>query len=231
MRNCEMKKALIIVIYLALISGCSAMQKQADGRYFKFSSNNNSEASIWLERVIVDGKWNAPVTGTLGCSYNFNGGGPLGSVSNKTPAPKKYIYLEWYAWREMARMKARVELPNAEIIRKLLLNPPWHDKSSPYRGKSLFIVDFRSNHKVWIKLAKDSYPETENEVMILAEGQGIKTNDVVKDYIYFEKGEDYQVDCIEYRKETIKLGGHVGSLKVFDKWYTEFIDHKEKSDE
>lgn len=227
-----MKKLIIATLCVGILAGCSAMQKKADGRYFDIASNNNSEASIFLEKIIVDGKWRSGATGGKGCGgSNINGGGGRASPSYNTLAPQEYIYLEWYAWHEMARMKAKIELPNSDIVNSLLLSPPWLDKTKYSRHKSSFIIDFRPNNKVWIKLAKTLYPRVQEDIMILAEGQGIKTKDVVKDYIYYEEDEDYILNCAEYRKESERLGAYSAPLVTFDKWYTEFIDHKEKANE
>ncbi|WP_223671339.1 hypothetical protein [Kangiella shandongensis] len=204
------------------------MQRQADGRYFEFGSKNNSEASIWLEKIIIDGKWSAPSTGTLGCSSgNINGSRSIGSVSSKTSSPQDYIYLEWYAWREMARMKAKVKLPDSDIVNELLLNPPWLNGESKSSHKSVFIIDFRRDHKVWIKLSKNSSPKSQDEIMILAEGQGVKTDDIVTRYRNYKKDENYTLDCASKRKRLKELGAYTNSLEVYDKWYTEFIDDKE----
>lgn len=227
-----MKKIIVTIVCILLISGCSAMKPQADGRYFEFGSKNNSEASIWLEKIIIDGKWSAPSTGTLGCSSgNINGSRRTGTVSNNVLPPQDYIYLEWYSWHEMARMKAKIKLPSPHIVNNLLLNPPWLNKAKNSSHKSLFIIDFRPEHKVWIKLAKNSNPKSNNEVMILAEGQGVVTGDIVTRYRNYKKDENYTLDCIAYRKETVRLGGYTGPFETFDKWYTEFKDDKGESNE
>ena len=226
-----MKKLIISIVCAVLISGCSAMQKKADGRYFDFASNNNSEASIELEKVIVDGQWHAPATGVLGCgSSNINGAGRVGSPSYDTPAPQNILYLEWYAWREKARMKATIKLPGREVINSLLLNPPWKDpnKNGPHRSK--FIIDFRPGHKVWIKLAKSAYPKSQDDIMILAEGQGIKTDDVVTRYLHFTEGKDYILDCVSRRERLKELGYYTAPLVVYDDWYTEVIQNMEVKD-
>ena len=226
-----MKELVLFIIVTFLLCGCSSMEPQANGSHFNFGSNNNSEASIWLEKIIVDGKWSAPSTGTLGCGGgNINGGGGSGSVSSSTPAPRDAIYLEWYAWKEMARMKATIQLPGEDVIYPLLLNPPWpKNKYNIY--KSYFIIDFRPDNKVWIRLADTLSPKSQDQVMILAEGQGVNTNDVVTRYRYYKKGENYKLDCNAHRKRVDELGGYSTSLEVYDKWYTEFIDEKEESDE
>ncbi|WP_223671337.1 hypothetical protein [Kangiella shandongensis] len=204
------------------------MKPQANGSHFNFVSNNNSEASIELEKIIVDGKWSAPSTGVHWCgSGNINGGGRSGSVSSSTPAPKNTIYLEWYAWREKARMKATIELPGENVIYPLLLNPPW-PKNSYGIDKSYFIVDFRPKHKVWIKLANTLSPKSQDQVMIIAEGKGIeKGGDVIKDYISFEEGKDYELDCVSQRKRVKALGGYSGSITTFDQWYPGAPENKE----
>lgn len=226
-----MKKLIVTLVFTSLFSGCSTLKPEANGSHFNFSSNNNSEASIWLERIVVDNEWNAPSTGTLGCGGgNINGGGGSGSVSSGTPAPKNTIYLEWYAWKEKARMKATIQLPGEDVISPLLLNPPW-PKNKYNIDKSYFIVDFRPNHKVWIKLADTLSPKSDNEVMILAEGQGVKTNDIVTRYRYYKEGENYNLDCNAHRKRVEELGGYTTSLEVYDRWYTEFLDNKEIADE
>lgn len=220
-----MKKIIVTIVCILLFSGCSAMKPQADGRYFEFGSNNHSEASVWLEKVVVDGKWNAPATGTLGCGGGrVNGAVRTGSVSYNTPAPQQYIYLEWYAWREMSRMKAKIVLPNKEIVNDFILNPPWLDRKRNSGNKSIFIIDFRPNNIVWIKLAKGRYPKSEDEVMILAEGKGVKTSDRVTRYSNYKEGENYELDCSSFRKRIAKLGGSLGTTALFDKWYTEFLE-------
>lgn len=225
-----MKKLIVAIVCILLFSGCSAMQKKADGRYFDMASNNNSEASIWLERVVIDGEWNSGTTGVLGCGTgNINGGGGRASPSYNTLAPQKYIYLEWYTWHEMARMKAKVKLPSSEVVNSLLLNPPWKDKVNKSNTKSSFIIDFRPNNKVWIKLAKTIYPESQEEVMILAEGQGVKTDAIVTRYKNYKEGENYRRDCEEVRKKRVEKGYHLGSSLTFDKWYTDFKGHKGES--
>ena len=225
------KKLIMATLCVGIIAGCSAMKPQADGRYFNFGSNNNSEASIWVEKVVVDGKWNAPVTGTLGCGgENINGASGIGSVSYSTPAPQQYIYLEWYSWHEMARMKATIQLPGKDVIHPLLLDPPWA-KNKYGLNKSYFIIDFRPENKIWIKLADTAHPKSQGEIMILAEGQGKKTNDIVKDYIHFKEGKDYSLNCLGMRSQRKKLGYYSSNLELFDKWYTEFLDNKEIADE
>lgn len=224
----RMLKKVALIASFALLPACSAMQKQADGRYFEFGSKNNSEATIWLEKIVVDGEWNAPSTGTLGCSSgNINGSRRTGTVSNNVLSPQDYIYLEWYAWHEMARMKAKIDMPSPHIVNSLLLNPPWLDKGKHSSHKSIFIIDFRPDNKVWIKLAKNSNPKSNNEVMILAEGQGVSTKDVVTRYQHFKEGKNYNLDCVAYREETIRLGGYTGPFDIFDKWYTEFLNNRE----
>ena len=221
------KKLIMATLCVGILAGCSTMQKKADGRYFNFGSQNNSESSIELETIIVDNKWYAPGTGVLGCGGgNINGAPRSGSVSKGTPAPKTSIYIEWYAWKEKARMSATVQLPGEDIINRLLLSPPWPENKYNI-DKSYFIVDFRPNHKVWIKLADTSSPKSENEVMILAEGQGVKTDDIVTSYAHFEEGEDYKLDCNAHRRRIEELGGYTTSLEVYDKWYSEFLDKKE----
>ncbi|GAA4360752.1 hypothetical protein [Kangiella marina] len=222
-----MMKKTIATLLIIFVTGCSAMQKKANGSHFNFGSNNNSEASVWLEEIIVDGNWSAPATGTLGCGGgNINGAPAIGSVPKNTPAPKDTIYLEWYAWREMSRMKAVVDLPGRDVIYPLLLNPPW-PKNKYNINKSYFIIDFRPDHKVWIKLADTSSPSSQDEVMILAEGQGVKTDDVVTRYSHFEEGENYKLDCTAHRKRIEELGGYTNSLEVYDRWYPGAPQNKE----
>lgn len=127
-------------------------------------------------------------------------------------------------------MKVTVQLPGENIIYPLLLSPPW-PKNKHNINKSYFIIDFRPGHKVWIKLADTSSPKSQKEVMILAEGQGIKTDDIVTRYANYKEGENYKLDCDAHRKRTEELGGYSTSLEVYDKWYSEFIGDKEKADE
>ena len=221
------KKQIISIVVIVLLSGCSVMQKKVNGSHFNFGSNNNSEASIELEKIIVDGQWHAPSTGVLGCGGgNINGAPSTGSVAKNTPAPKNTIYLEWYAWKVKARMAATVQLPGEDIIYPLLLNPPW-PKNEYGIDKSYFIIDFRPDHKVWIKLADTSSPKSQEEIMILAEGQGYKTNDVVTRYLNFEEGRSYKLDCVTHRKRVEELGGYSSSLKVYDRWYPGAPQNKE----
>lgn len=225
------KKLIMATLCVGILAGCSTMQKKADGRYFYFGVNNNSEASIWAEKVVVDNKWYAPATGTLGCGGgNVNGTPASGSVSKGTPAPKNSIYIEWYAWKEQALMSATVKLPGENIINRLLLSPPWPEDSNNF-DKRYFIVDFRPSNTVWIKLAKSSNPKSENEVMILGEGQGVKIDDSITWFDDYEEGEGYKLDCNAHRKRIEELGGYTESTETYDKWYTEFLDHKELADE
>lgn len=222
-----MKHLTIVLLGLSLISSCSIFKKELNGRYFKFGSINNSEATINLQRASVDGEWRAPATGKLSCSWgNYNGASRVSSNPIGASAPKNYIYLEWYSWATWARMSARLELPGRDVINQLLLNPPWLDKNRKSDHQSIFIIDFRPNNKVWIKLAKNSDPQSEDEVMILAEGKGINTNDIVRDYIYYEEGRDFKLDCESYRAHSVEKGYYTGPLEIYDKWYTDFIDEK-----
>jgi uncharacterized protein YceK len=224
-----MNRLIVTIVMTFLFSGCSAIQKQADGRYFDIASNNNSEASIFLEKVIVDGKWSSGTTGIKGCGgSNINGGGGRASPPYNTLAPQKYIYLEWYDWHEGKRIKSKIDLPRADIINNLLLNPPWATSANGSSYKSSFIIDFRPDNKVWIKLAKTLNPESEDEVMIIAEGKGIKSNDVVTKYIHYDEGEDYTSDCISKRKRLKKLGYYTAPLVVYDRWYPGAPKRKER---
>ncbi|WP_223669540.1 hypothetical protein [Kangiella shandongensis] len=222
-----MRKLLIVVLSLLAVSACSELGPKANGSHFNFGSNSNAEASIILEKIIVDGQWYAPSTGVVGCGGgNINGSRRTGSVPNDTPAPQEFIELQWYSWQKMARMKAKVELPDKQIINQLLINPPW-PKNKYGIDKSYFIIDFRPNHKVWIKLADTPSPKSQKEVMILAEGQGYKTDEEVTRYRHFKEGEDYELDCIAHRKRVEELGGYSTSLEVYDRWYPGAPQNKE----
>lgn len=222
---------LILKISTVLLVGCSTGQKKADGRYFQFGSKNNSEATVWLEEVIVDERWRAPSTGILGCSSgNINGTRSTGSVSNKTTAPQSYLDIEWYSWANEKRMKARVKLPDSKIMNQLLLDPPWSSKRGSATGKSIIIIDFRPNHEVWVKLAKSADPKSESEVMILADGTGSSTDDVVTRYLHFREGDSYHKDCAAYRKRVVELGGYDGPFEVYDKWYMDFVDKEDDNE-
>ena len=221
LRKYSINNVLILsLVLLSILTSCKGDQEQADGRYFDFASNNNSEASLELEEVVVDGKWHSNATGTHGCgTSNINGGGGISSPPYSAIAPQESIDLVWYSWREKARMKASIKMPDSEIINELLIDPPWKKVYEKKLHRSKIIIDFRPDHKDWIKLAKSAYPESQSEVMILAEGTGVKTNDVVEDYKYYEEGEDYILDCISYRKETERLGGYTGPMETFEGWY------------
>jgi len=226
------KKTLFIILYLALVAGCSAMQKQADGRYFDIATNNNSEASIWLEKIIIDDDWLAPGTGAMGCgSSNINGGGGVSSPSYDSIAPQDSVYLEWYSWKEKARMKAKIIMPESAITNKLLINPPWSGTSKGKKHRSKIIIDFRYKHKVWIKLAKSANPKSQDEVMILAEGQGIKTRDIVTRYDDFKEGKSYTLDCVSKRQRLKELGYYTAPLIVYDDWYLGSPQSKEEKNE
>lgn len=227
-----MKKLVILIVCAVLMSGCSAMQKKADGRYFDIASNNNSEASIFLEKIVVDGKWSSGGTGIKGCGgSNINGGGGKAIPSYNITAPQEYIYLEWYSWHEMARMKAKVELPEPHIINDLLLNPPWLDNTKHSSHKSSFIIDFRPNHKVWVKLAKNTNPKSQNEIMILAESTGVKVNDLVTRYKSYKEGKNYILDCSAKRKRYEEIGAYTAPLDVYDRWYPGALENKEGNNE
>ncbi len=217
----------VLIIAVILVMAALADKPKANGSHFNFGSNSNAEASIILEEIIVDGQWYAPSTGAVGCGGgNINGASGTGSVSNNTPAPQETIELQWYSWKEKARMKAKVELPDKKMINQLLLTPPW-PKNKYGIDKSYFIIDFRPNHKVWIKLADTAHPDSQEQVMILAEGQGYKTDEVVTRYRYFKEDKDYELDCIAHRKRVEELGGYSSSLEVFDRWYPSAPQNKE----
>ncbi|WP_223669539.1 hypothetical protein [Kangiella shandongensis] len=222
---------VLIMTVILSVSACSELGPKADGSHFNFGAGNRSETSIILEKVVVDGHWYAPSTGTYGCS---GGNHALGtgsvSVSKSTPAPQETIELQWYSWKEKARMKVKIELPDKKMINQLLLNPPW-PKNKYGIDKSYFIIDFRPNHKVWIKLADTAHPDSQEQVMILAEGQGYKINEEVTRYRHFKEGKDYELDCVSYRKETERLGGYSASLEVYDRWYSGAPQNKELENE
>ena len=229
LRKYSINNVLILsLVLLSILTSCKGDQEQADGRYFDFASNNNSEASLELEEVVVDGKWHSNATGTHGCgTSNINGGGGISSPPYSAIAPQESIDLVWYSWREKARMKASIKMPDSEIINELLIDPPWKKVYEKKLHRSKIIIDFRPDHKVWIKLAKSAYPESQSEVMILAEGTGVKTNDVVEDYKYYEEDEDYILDCNARRERLRALGYYTAPMKTFNKWYPEADKNKE----
>ena len=226
-----MKKIIVTALCAIVLAGCSAMQKKADGRYFDIASNNNSEASIFLEKIVIDGDWSSGATGIKGCGgSNINGGGGVASPSYNTPAPNKAIYLEWYAWGENSRMKADIKLPG-EIINEILLNPPWANNSKGEVHKSVFIIDFRNSNKVWIKLAKNINPKSQDEVMILAEGQGRRVNESTDRYEGYKQGKSYTLNCGSKRERYKKIGAYTAPLIVYDKWYPGAKQDKEEREE
>lgn len=215
------KTSLVIgIVFFNVLSGCQAEQEKADGRYFDFASNNNSESSLELEEVLVDKKWYSNATGSHGCgTSNINGGGGISSPPYSTVAPQKSIDLIWYSWREKARMKASIKMPDNDTVNELLINPPWKKIYDSEIHRSKIIIDFRPNNRVWLKLAKSASPKSEDEVMILAVGKGVKTNDKVTEYSHFEEGIDYILDCISRRDRLEKKGFYTEPMETFNRWY------------
>lgn len=181
------------------------------------ASNNSSESDIYLERIVLDKKHGGLVTGLMGCSANHNW--TSGTASLYTPPPINQVYVKWYSWKEKANIEATVELPEESIIEGMYYYPPWYDPEFDSRPDSTIIVDIRPENKVWVKLAKNSSPKSQSEIMIIGEATGQKTNEVVTKFKNYVEGKNYRLDCLEQAEKAIKKGTYTGPVKLFDGWY------------
>ena len=82
-----------------------------------------------------------------------------------------------------------------------------------------------------VKLADTSSPKSQKEVMILAEGKGVKTDDIVTRYTNFKKGENYTLDCVSKRRRLKELGYYTTPIEFYDRWYPGASQNKEDKDE
>lgn len=185
--------------------------------FLTISANNSSESGVVIDRVFLDGRGGGSVTGSLGCSANHNWGS--GSESLYTEPPTEYIDIKWYSWKDKSNIKARVILPGKKVMEKLYYFPPWYDPEVDSHPESTIIIDIRPNNKVWVKLAKGEYVKAQDNIMILGEGVGKKTDEIVTDFIHFVEGEDYRLDCLEQSKQAIQKGTYTGPMELFDDWY------------
>lgn len=178
------------------------------------ASNNSSEGSVFIDVVTLDGKYGGGGTGIQGCGSGVNGAGRSSTLS--TPPPMKSIYVKWYSWTENGNIEAKVILPEEKVMENLYYFPPWYDPGLDSQPESTIIIDIRPENRIWIKLAKGLYPKSREEIMILGEAKGQKTDEVVTDFDNYVEGEDYKLDCMERRKDVVNSEKEV---ELFDDWY------------
>lgn len=190
------------------------------------ASNNSSEGSVFIDVVTLDGKYGGGGTGIHECGTSINGGGRSSTLYS--PLPKETIYVKWYSWTDKGNIEATIKLPEEEVLDKLYHFPPWYDPEFDSKPSSALIIDIRPKHKVWVKLAKDKYPKSQQEIMIIGEAVGQKTDEVVTDYLHFVEGEDYRLDCFEKRRTAIEQEYYTGPTELFDKWYPDAPQNKDE---
>lgn len=181
------------------------------------SSTNSSEGSVNIEEIILDNKYYAGSTGIKECGTSINGGG--GSASLYSPPPMDTVYVKWYSWTERRNIEATVRLPGKEVMENLYYYPPWYESEFHQRPSSALIIDIRPNDKVWVKLASDLYPKSQQEIMIIGEGEGKKTEEVVTKFDHYVEGKNYRLDCFEKRKKLKEERAYWGPTDLFDDWY------------
>lgn len=227
-----MKKILYLPLILLILS-CSEPKKEGvDGQkpFISMGSNNSSETSVFIEDIILDGKWNGIGTGLEECGTSINGGGGGGPLWD-IPTPKQTIYVKWYSWKYKKNIEATVKLPSEDILRNLYQSPPWYEANTSKRPESTIIIDIRPDSKVWVKLSKDLYPQSQEEIMIIGEAKGDLTGEVVTKYRFFEEGKDYRLDCKEKRERLKAMGAYTGPTELFDDWYPGAPQNKESHNE
>lgn len=181
------------------------------------SSTNSSGGSVNIEEIILDNKYYSGSTGIKECGTSINGGG--GSASLYSPPPMDTVYVKWYSWSEKRNIEATVRLPGKEVMENLYYYPPWYESEFHQRPSSALIIDIRPNDKVWVKLASDLYPKSQQEVMIIGEGEGQKTEEVVTKFDHYVEGKNYRLDCFEKRKKLKEERAYWGPTDLFDDWY------------
>lgn len=55
--------------------------------------------------------------------------------------------------------------------------------------------------------------------MIIGEGVGIETDEVVTKYLDSEQEKDYFLDCIQRRKRLDEVGYYIKPFVIYDKWF------------
>jgi hypothetical protein len=195
-------KSISILLILFFTISCSEQSQEKKGPkpFISMGSNNNSETSIEIEEIILDRKWYGIGTGTHECGTSINGGGRGGPLWN-IPIPRQTIYVKWYSWKYQKNIEATVELPPKKTLTKLYYNPPWFDANKQRRPESTIIIDIRPNNRVWVKLSKDLYPQSQEDIMIIGEAKGAPTDEVVTRYRHYKEGKDYRLDCKEKREK------------------------------
>lgn len=225
-------KSLFILLILFITISCSEQSQEEKGPkpFISMGSNNNSETSVFIEDIILDGKWNGIGTGLEECGTSINGGGgggPLWSI----PTPKETIYVKWYSWKYKKNIEVTIKLPQKEILRNLYQHPPWYDPKKDRRPESTIIIDIRPNNKVWAKLSKNLYPKSQKEIMIIGEAKGILTDEKVSKFDHYIEGKDYNLDCESKREKLKEIGAYTEPTKVLDKWYPGAPQNKESNNE
>lgn len=228
-----MRKGLLIVISLLLLTACSdSNQPEIKGPkpFISMSNNNNSNFGAFIEDIVIDGNWNGVGSGSMGCGgSNINGGGGGGPLWN-IPIPQEKIYVKWFSWKDKRNYEATIHLPEKSTLKDLYNNPPWHSIKNS-QPESTIIINLRPNNKVWVKLAKDNYPKSERDVMIIGEAEGARTEEVVSKYNHYEEGDDYIFDCKKHREELMGLNFYTAPLEVWDNWYPGAPQNKESHNE
>lgn len=226
-------KTLILLLISLLITSCSEPIKpeiKGPKPFISMGSNNSSETSVFIEDIILDGQWSGIGTGTHECGTSINGGGRGGPLWN-IPIPKQTIYVKWYSWKHKKNIEATVKLPSEKILKSLYQSPPWYDANKSERPESTIIIDIRPDSRVWVKLSKDLYPQSQDDIMIIGEAKGTPTDEVVKKYRHYQEGEDYRLDCKEKRERLKAMGAYTGPTELFDDWYPGAPQNKESDNE
>lgn len=84
----------------------------------------------------------------------------------------------------------------------------------------MLIIEFRPGRKVRVKYATSVYHKSQKEVMIIGEGIGYETKEVVTKYLDIKEGDYYHYDCQKRRKELMEVGFYNSwPLVDYDQWY------------
>ncbi len=152
-------------LLLLLLWGCA----WAGGYSVNVTYANLSDSYVYPYRVLINGKYGAPVAELLRCSNSFGLGGLVEMVAQRPP---RFVTVEWENLLHRRAYRAQIDLSDVGV--EWWRISPFRDRSGRHLSRPpVLVIEWRARNRVAAILAADSMGYDKGRLE-LGEAEGVE---------------------------------------------------------
>lgn len=215
-----------------MLSGCSGVYlpfpndpEENHVKSIRMGLANHSKSRVYIYKAKVDNEWSFGVGRHLACApkYDINGYHQVFPIYKWNNIPRRSISVNWYSFKDKTAYSAELELPEDNLTKKLVANPPWYNKQNNKGPKSVLYIDIKENQEVWLRLGVGYYYRDINDksdVMLISKAKAHQVATTGEEYKRLDLQD--RLECESESSKIQKISKHLSMPKeliLLDNWY------------